>query len=123
MERPKLLLPEMKAVAHPVLDEGEFYPHHNLYHITSTEWDLEVLGGLMLSDLTNLFVGAYCVKMRGGCYRFQAQYLRRVRVPSLERIGDTDRRALARAFQDRDVEAATATALRLCGVKKLPSLV
>lgn len=122
LQRPKLLLPEMKAAAHPVFDDGRFYPHHNLYHITSTEWDLEVLGGLMLSNLTNLFVGSYCVKMRGGCYRFQAQYLRRVRVPSLDTIGIADRRDLARAFRDRDVEAATATALRLCGVKNLPSL-
>jgi adenine-specific DNA-methyltransferase len=120
LERPKLLLPEMKAAAHPVLDEGKYYPHHNLYHITSSEWDLEVLGGLMLSDLTNLFVGAYCVKMRGGCYRFQAQYLRRVRVPQLESIREADRKALARAFQNRDVEAATATAMKLCGISELP---
>jgi hypothetical protein len=120
LKRPKLLLPEMRSAAHPVLDEGNFYPHHNLYHITSTGWDLEVLGGLMLSDLTNLFVGTYCVKMRGGCYRFQAQYLRRVRVPPLDAIDVADRRALARAFQSRDVQAATATALRLCGIKRLP---
>lgn len=121
LERPKLLLPEMKAAAHPVLDEGAYYPHHNLYHITSTDWDLEVLGGLMLSDFTNLFVGAYCVKMRGGCYRFQAQYLRRVRVPPIDMISAPHRRALARAFRERDVEAATAAALRLYGVERLPS--
>lgn len=119
LRRPKLLLPEMKAAAHPVLDEGMYYPHHNLYHITSTGWDLEVLGGLMLSDLTNLFVGTYCVKMRGGSYRFQAQYLRRVRVPALDTIGAADRLALARAFQNRDAEAATATALKLCGIDSL----
>lgn len=121
LERPKLLLPEMKAAAHPVLDEGNYYPHHNLYHITSTGWDLEVLGGLMLSDFTNLFVGSYCVKMRGGCYRFQAQYLRKVRVPPIDMLSSSDRRALARAFRERDVEAATAAALRLYGVQRLPS--
>ncbi len=121
LERPKLLLPEMKAAAHPVLDEGNYYPHHNLYHITSTGWDLEVLGGLMLSDFTNLFVGSYCVKMRGGCYRFQAQYLRKVRVPPIDMLSSSDRRALARAFRERDVEAATAAALRLYGVDRLPS--
>jgi hypothetical protein len=76
----------------------------------------------MLSDLTNLFVGTYCVKMRGGCYRFQAQYLRRVRVPPLDTISTTDRRGLTQAFRNRDVEAATAIALRLCGVTELPSV-
>lgn len=116
LDRPKLLLPEMKASAHPVLDEGKYYPHHNLYHVTSTGWDLEVLGGLMLSELANLFVGAYCVKMRGGTYRFQAQYLRRIRVPVLESVKPADRKALARAFDHRDVEAATAVALKLYGI-------
>lgn len=120
-DRPKLLLPEMKAAAHPVLDEGGFYPHHNLYHITSKDWDLEVLGGLMLSDVTNLLVGSYCVKMRGGCYRFQAQYLRRVRVPPLETLTSTDKRALAEAFRGRDVEAATKAALRVYGITRVPT--
>lgn len=113
---PKLLLPEMKASAHPVLDDGRFYPHHNLYFITSTRWDLEVLGGLLLSDVSNLFVGAYCVKMRGGTYRFQAQYLRRIRVPEPTTLSRADRKRLAAAFDRRDVEAATKIAARIYGV-------
>lgn len=111
--RPKLLLPDLKAAAHPVLDEGGYYPHHNLYFVTSEVWDLEVLGGLLLSDFANLFVGAYCVKMRGGCYRFQAQYLRRIRVPDAASVGEKDKRTLATAFRNRDVEKATTVALRL----------
>ena len=120
LARPKLLLPEMKSSAHPVLDEGDYYPHHNLYHVTSTGWDLEVLGGLMLSEVANLFVGAYCVKMRGGTYRFQAQYLRRIRVPVAESMRRADKKALANAFAQRDVEAATAIALRLYGIADVP---
>lgn len=113
---PKLLLPEMKASAHPVLDDGSYYPHHNLYYVTSSGWDLEVLGGLMLSDVTNLFIGAYCVKMRGGTYRFQAQYLRRIRVPAPTGVRAADRKALASAFERRDVEAATGVAARVYGI-------
>lgn len=121
--RAKLLLPDMKAATHPVLDEGGAsgrYPHHNLYHVTSTTWDLEVLGGLLLSDYVNLFVGAYCVKMRGGCYRFQAQYLRRIRVPPGESLTAGQRRSLAAAFRQRDRERATGVAWQLYGVA-LPS--
>ncbi len=81
LERQKLVIPDLKAYINPVLDRGETYPHHSFYVITSDEWDLEVLGGLLLSDIAELFVAMYCVKMRGGCYRFQAQYLRRIRVP------------------------------------------
>lgn len=116
LSTPKLLLPEMKASAQPVLDDGQFYPHHNLYYVTSSGWDLEVLGGLMLSDVTNLFIGAYCVKMRGGTYRFQAQYLRRIRVPAPESVRGADRKALASAFERRDVEAATRVAARVYGI-------
>jgi hypothetical protein len=76
-----------------------------------------VLGGLLLSDIANMFVGAYCVKMRGGCYRFQAQYVRRMRVPNITDIDSGSAQALARAFADRDVERATAISLRLYGLE------
>jgi hypothetical protein len=115
--RPKLVLPDIKAASHPVLDDGRYYPHHNLYFAVSEQWDLEVLGGLLLSDVANLFVGAYCVKMRGGCYRFQAQYIRRIRVPAPESICLRDRRGLASAFSERNVEAATHIARRLYGIR------
>ena len=120
--RSKLVLPDIKAASHPVLDDGRYYPHHNLYFVVSDQWDLDVLGGLLLSDFANLFVGAYCVKMRGGCYRFQAQYVRRIRVPALESISLPDRRALASAFWARDVEAATGTAQKLYGIRDLGRL-
>lgn len=114
--RPKLLLPDMKAAAHPVLDLGGYYPHHNLYFVVSEQWDLEVLGGLLLSDVANLFVGAYCVKMRGGTYRFQAQYLRKIRVPNPSDLPDTARKDLRAAFRARDRAAASAAAWPLYGV-------
>lgn len=117
---PKLLLPDIKASSHPVLDDGRFYPHHNLYFVTSEAWDLEMLGGILLSEVANLFVGAYCVKMRGGCYRFQAQYIRRIRVPDPDAIKKADRRSLARAFSERDAAAATAVAAKLYGIEPLP---
>lgn len=118
-DRRKLVLPDMKASAHPVLDAGNFYPHHNLYYVVSDAWDLEVLGGLLLSDFANLFVGAYCVKMRGGTYRFQAQYLRRIRVPDPRSIKSSPARLLAHAFRARDREQATAVAAELYGVPGL----
>lgn len=114
--RAKLVLPDMKAAAHPVLDPGQFYPHHNLYFVVSDGWDLEALGGLLLSEVANLFVGAYCVRMRGGTYRFQAQYLRRIRVPMSDALSSADRRGLAQAFGDRDAQAATTLASKVYGL-------
>ncbi len=113
---PKLLFPDMKMTIHPVLDSGTLYPHHNLYWITSEKWDLEVLGGLLMSRVAEAFVSAYCVKMRGGTLRFQAQYLRRIRVPRPDDISADDRAALAAAFSARDADAATEIAIRIYGV-------
>jgi adenine-specific DNA-methyltransferase len=115
-ERDKLVIPDLKAYIQPVLDRGETYPHHGLYVITSDTWDLEVLGGLLLSDIAELFVAMYCVKMRGGCYRFQAQYLRRIRVPQAKSIAPRDARELTRAFESRDRDTANAVARRVYGL-------
>ncbi|MFD4610911.1 Eco57I restriction-modification methylase domain-containing protein [Streptomyces sp. NPDC058440] len=118
--RPKLLFPDMKLTIHPVLDQGRLYPHHNLYFIVSDAWDMRVLGGLLLSKIAQAFVEAYAVKMRGGTLRFQAQYLRKIRVPDPNAIEESDKVALADAFDRRDVGAATEAALRVYGLTELP---
>ena len=116
LERPKLVIPDLKAFIQPVLDPGKTYPHHGLYFITSAQWDLEVLGGLLLSDVAELFVSMYCVKMRGGCYRFQAQYLRRIRVPAIGNVDNRSKIELRHAFRDRDRGRANLIARRLYGI-------
>jgi hypothetical protein len=118
--RSKLLFPDMKATIHPVLEDGYLYPHHNLYWVTSERWDPATLGGLLLSRVAQLFVECYAVRMRGGTLRFQAQYLRRIRVPRLDGMGSAVCADLARAFQSRDVELATATTLKAYGIAELP---
>jgi hypothetical protein len=79
---PKLLVPDIAGSNEVVFEQGLFHPHHNLYFITSSAWDLEVLGGLLSSKVALFFIWSYAVKMRGGYLRFQAQYLRRIRLPS-----------------------------------------
>ncbi|MEV4889678.1 Eco57I restriction-modification methylase domain-containing protein [Nonomuraea sp. NPDC055795] len=118
--REKLLFPDMKLTIHPVLDRGGMYPHHNLYYIVSNAWNMRVLGGLLLSKVAEAFVEAYAVKMRGGTLRFQAQYLRKIRVPDPVEMSEEIRTALADAFDRRDVQAATEAALRAYGLKELP---
>lgn len=120
VEKAKLLFPDMKVNIHPVLDPGGFYPHHNLYYIVSDVWDPRVLGGLLLSRVAEAFVSAYAVRMRGGTLRFQAQYLRRIRVPRPDMICTADSTALSDAFDRRDVDAATEAALRVYGLPDLP---
>ncbi len=117
-QRPKLLLQDMKAQITPVFEPGGFYPHHNLYYIVSSEWDLETLGGILLSRIAEAFVDAYGVKMRGGTLRFQAQYLRKIRVPAPESISAEVSARLRNAFRRYDRDAATRAAEAAYGLRE-----
>ena len=94
VSKPKLLIPDIKGEAHIVYDEGKFYPHHNLYFITSDEWNLLALQRVLCAGIANLFVSAYSTKMRGGYLRYQAQYLRRIRIPRWHTVPEEMKSAL-----------------------------
>jgi hypothetical protein len=115
-EKPKLYIADIKNILDPVLDTGETYPHHNLYFIQSDVWNLEVLGGLLISAIGQFFVASYGVRMRGGYFRFQAQYLRRIRVPDPKTLQKAQANALVKAFRCRDRSLATETALKIYGI-------
>jgi adenine-specific DNA-methyltransferase len=113
---PKLYIPDIKDEFNPVLDRGETYPHHNLYFVQSSTWDLEVLGGILLSAVAQFFIESYGVRMRGGYLRFQAQYLRRIRVPNPYTISADAKARLIKAFTERDRRLATQVALELYNI-------
>lgn len=114
--KPKLLVPDIKGEANIVFEEGKFYPHHNLYFVISEDWDLRALQAVLLSSLTRLFVATYSTKMRGGYLRFQAQYLRRIRIPKWTEVSDSLRDELKNAAIKRDVSACDKAVFRLYGL-------
>jgi hypothetical protein len=114
--RSKLLIPDIKGEAHIVFEGGELYPHHNLYYVTSDDWDLRALQAVLLSAVTRLFVATYSTQMRGGFLRFQAQYLRRIRSPRWADVPEPLRRELAEAAIQRDVQACNRAAFKLYGL-------
>ena len=109
----KLLIPDIKGEAHIVFEGGGLYPHHNLYYITSNDWDLRALQAVLLSAVTRLFIATYSTKMRGGFLRFQAQYLRRIRIPNWTDVSEALRRELAKAAIARDMEACNQAVFNL----------
>ena len=110
---PKLLIPDIKGDAHIVYEPGKLYPHHNLYFVTATDWDLRALQAVLLSDVTRVFIALYSTKMRGGYLRFQAQYLRRLRVPYWRDVPAPLRSALIEAAKTRDKTACNDSAAAL----------
>ena len=117
---PKLLIPDIAGANEVVYDEGRFYPHHNLYYITSTTWDLEVLGGLLSSRVALFFVWCYSTKMRGGYLRFQAQYLRRIRLPSPKEIPKGLAKSIRAEYRRRNFSKLDELALIAYGSPDLP---
>jgi hypothetical protein len=116
----KLYIADIKDRLLPALDVGQTYPQHNLYWITSEKWDLRVLGALLMSAVGEFFIHCYGVRMRGGFLRFQAQYLRRIRVPHPDRLSAELKQELRDAFARQDVALATSAALKAYGIPALP---
>lgn len=114
--KPKLLIPDIKGEAHIVYEDGHLYPHHNLYYITSETWDVRALQAVLLSGIARLFVAAYSTRMRGGYLRFQAQYLRRIRVPAWESVSADMRKRLKSAAEHGDLAACNAAISELYGL-------
>ena len=118
MKRPKLLVPDIKGEAVFVLDEGEYYPHHNLYYITSDTWDLRALRAVLRSSLSVMIVATYCTRMAGGFLRFQAQYLRRLRLPHWKDLTQEQRNDLLAVTDETDPGVLDAPVFSLFGLSQ-----
>lgn len=115
--QPKLLVADINDRIEPVLDENGHWPLHSAYYITSTEWDLESLGGYLMSDVAGAFVEAYSVKMANGHLRVSGQYLKKIRLPKFASVETADRDRLAAAFRARSRTDATRIVEYILGIK------
>ncbi len=120
VKKHKLYIADIKDRLLPALDTGKTYPQHNLYWITSEQWDLKVLGALLMSAVGEFFIHSYGVRMRGGYLRFQAQYLRRIRVPDPKSISPKLAETLRQAFDSQDFALATMAALEGYQIAEIP---
>ncbi len=110
LPKPKLVIPDIQSGGIIGLDKGRFYPHHNVYWITSTSWDLPVLQALLRSKWITGQVRAHSVEMRGGSIRYQAQVLRKLRIPfenSLQEKLKTKLAALAGSDDQAELDSLT----------------
>ena len=115
-KRSKLLIPDIKGSAHVVLEDGRLYPHHNLYYVVSDTWDLRALQVVLQSSVTRAFIELYSTRMRGGYLRFQAQYLRRLRLPHWHSVADAVKDELLRAAHSGESERCESAICLLYGI-------
>lgn len=72
----------------------------------------------MRSQIATLFVSSYSTRIRGGYLRFQAQYLRRIRLPYWQNVSPATRQKLVAAATSTDLQACNEVVSRLYGLSE-----
>lgn len=104
-QQPKLLLPDLTGNKVLFIDEGKFYPHHNLYYITAKNGiaDLKLLGSILMSEFVREQMTQIGIRMNGGLPRFQAQVLKKMRIPNIDLISYEQKIELIKGYDNKDM--------------------
>ncbi len=102
---PKILLPDISANSYVFVDEGNYYPLHNIYYIKGNGIrQLRLLAAILMSDFVREQLNSLTNRMNGGYARWQSQYLRKLRIPTISRIAEATATALLRCYDERDLD-------------------
>ena len=103
--QPKILLPDISGNTYVFVDEGRYYPQHNIYYITGgTEMQLKLLAALLMSDFVRTQLNNVTNKMNGGYARWQSQHLRKLHIPTISAISSTLASNLLVYYQSGNIE-------------------
>lgn len=89
ISQPKILLPDISANRYIFVDDGKYYPSHNIYYITSDINSIEllrVLAAILMSDFVRQQICNLSNKMNGGMPRWQSQAIKKLRIPLISSI-------------------------------------
>ena len=102
----KILLPDMSGNRYIFVDEGQFYPLHNLYYVTGHNVrKLKILSAILMSDIIRQQIGSITNNMNGGFPRWQSQYLRKLKVPNFMAMDLASEDQLIRSYDKKDFDA------------------
>lgn len=104
LTRPKILLPDMSGNTFVFVDDGAFYPLHNIYYITGPSSErLRLLAAFLMSDLVRDQLFTVTNTMSGGFPRWQSQHLRKLRIPDLNTLSRKDTRQILELYERREI--------------------
>ncbi|MCK9254546.1 MAG: N-6 DNA methylase [Bacteroidales bacterium] len=107
LTKPKLLLPDLTGNKFLFIDPGKYYPHHNLYFITSDSIPyLKILASILMSDFIKHQMSQIGIRMNGGLPRFQSQVLKQLKIPNIKELNNVDRENLIKAYERQDFKKA-----------------
>lgn len=114
----KLLIPDISSQPVVIYDKGQFHPNNSIYYISSDNWNLHALRVVLLSGVTKLFISSYSTKIANGYLRFQAQHLRKLRLPLWSGVEDKLKAKMIEAGMSNDVTSFTELTCEMYGLNK-----
>ena len=103
----KLLIPDISSEPIVLYDNGKYHPNNSIYYICSEKWNLHALRVVLLSSVTKLFISTYSTKIAKGYLRFQAQHLRKLRLPNWDSVNPSLQLRLEYAGKSNDIDSFT----------------
>lgn len=103
--QPKILLPDISGNTFVFVDDGKYYPQHNIYYITGgSQRELHLLAALLMSDFMRDQLNKMTNKMNGGYARWQSQYLRKLHIPTLSDIPEELTDKILTCYNNRNID-------------------
>ncbi|MCG8323611.1 MAG: Eco57I restriction-modification methylase domain-containing protein [Cytophagales bacterium] len=103
---PKIILPDITGNRFIFIDDGDYYPHHNLYYIMGKDKrTLKVLATILMSDFVKEQLLELGNKMNGGYPRWQSQNIKKLRVPLINAMPASTIEELIEAYENRDFDS------------------
>ncbi len=100
---PKLLLPDISCSNIILFDEGNYYPHHNFYYIIgNSRQDLLALRSILSTDFVKKQISEKGIMMNGGALRWQAQTLRKLKIPNILKLSNKQKDLLIELYNNDD---------------------
>lgn len=101
---PKILIPDISGNSLLFIDEGGFYPLHNIYYITGEDiHQLKILCSILMSDFVKKQIQELSNNMNGGYARWQSQNLRKLKIPYIKGIKREQAAILEEGYEKKDL--------------------
>lgn len=105
LSEPKILLPDMSGNRCVFVDEGCYYPLHNIYYVIGHSIEkLKVLSAVLMSDIIRKQICNVANQMNGGYPRWQCQNLRKLLIPDILHIETSFEARLVHCYEQGDYE-------------------
>lgn len=102
--REKILLPDISGNNFVFIDNGQYYPAHNIYYIIGKDSrSLKLLAALLMSNFVRSQLSNLSNHMNGGYVRWQSQYLRKLQIPTIRHIPFHLANTLLSCYEAQDI--------------------